>query len=358
MRIHHFFPRTRNLGDHFVQIGIASMIREIVPGAQFELRDVNSRGLEKVDYGLTRSAIERANDEADLVIVGGSNLYEGAFGWPWGVHLDLEALKELQVPLFLMGVGTGSSFHSQLHKPSARAKLEIESLNECAVLSGARDVTTLEWLHQLGVTKAKLMGDPATFIFNYPLKEANHGHVLITVPPRRIWSNKRQFWKVRTNGRAVFYSLVKLARTLLEKGEQVVVACNDLLDLPVAQKLFDEWLPTPVLCPATAEEYFQLLSKSRAVISGRLHTAVVAFSLGIPFLLIDVDQRTHGFLRTYQLETSSVLPTSPAMDLLNEQAELLLLEERSEIWQTHIEKRDHMRIVAMSLLESALKSIA
>ena len=334
------------------------MIREIVPEAVFELRDVNSRGSEKVNYGLTRSAIERANNEADLIIVGGSNLYEGAFGWPWGVHLDLEALKELQVPLFLIGVGTGSSFDSPLHKPSARAKLEIKSLNEYAVLSGARDVTTLEWLHQLGVTKAKLMGDPATFIFNYPLQQTNDGQVLITIPPRRIWNNKRQFWKVHTNGRAIFSALVKLARTLLEKGEQVVIACNDRMDLPVAERLFDSWLPHPVVCPATAEEYFQLLAKSRAVVSGRLHTAVVAFSLGIPFLLIDIDQRTNGFLKTYQLETSSIRPTGSGMDLpLTEQAEVLLGEGRSQMWQTHIEKRNQMHRVAMNLLQSALKSI-
>jgi len=358
MRIHHFFPRTRNLGDHFVQLGIARMIREIVPAVEFELHDVNSRGLEKVNYGLSRTAIEQANKEADLIIVGGSNLYEGALGWPWGVHLDLEALKKLRVPLFLMGIGTGSSFDSPLHKPSARAKLEIKSLNERAVLSGARDVTTLEWLHELGVTKAKLMGDPAAFIFNHPLRQTNEGLVLVTIPPQRIWNSKRQFWKVHTSGRAIFSSLVKLTRTLLEKGEQVVVVCNDPMDLPVAQRLFDKWLPEPVVCPATAEEYFQLLSKSRAVVSARLHTAVVAFSLGIPFLLIDIDQRTNGFLRTYQLETSAILPTRSGMDRLAEHAELLLHEGVSNEWQTHLQKRDDMHSVAMNLLGSALKSIS
>ena len=219
-------------------------------------------------------------------------------------------------------------------------------------------MTTLEWLHQLGVTKAKLMGDPATFIFNYPLQQTNDGQVLITIPPRRIWNNKRQFWKVHTNGRAIFSALVKLARTLLEKGEQVVIACNDRMDLPVAERLFDSWLPHPVVCPATAEEYFQLLAKSRAVVSGRLHTAVVAFSLGIPFLLIDIDQRTNGFLKTYQLETSSIRPTGSGMDLpLTEQAEVLLGEGRSQMWQTQIEKRNQMHRVAMNLLQSALKSI-
>jgi len=79
MLIHHFYPRTQNIGDHFVQRGISAMIRRLVPDATFQLFDVNSRGRDKSAYGLTQSAIERANDEADLVIVGGSNLYEGGF---------------------------------------------------------------------------------------------------------------------------------------------------------------------------------------------------------------------------------------------------------------------------------------
>jgi polysaccharide pyruvyl transferase WcaK-like protein len=359
MRIHHFYPRTYNIGDHFVQRGIAAMIRRIVPEASFKLFDVNSRGQEKADYGLTQSAVERANKEADLIIVGGSNLYEGGFRWPWGVHLDTDALKNLRVPLFLLGVGTGSSFNSSLHKPAARAKVEIKLLNDYATLSGARDVTTLDWLHQLGVTKAELMGDPATFIFNYQPQQINHSsHVLIAIPPRRVWSSKRQFWKVHASGRPVFLALVELTKTLLENGHQVVVACNDPADLPVAQELFAGCLPHPVICPETPEEYFQLLSKSRAVISGRLHTAVVAFSLGIPFLLIDIDRRTHGFLKTYELEPLSVVPSRSGIDVrLNEQTKTLLHDTSSEEWQSRIEMRDQMNEVAMNLLKEALRSI-
>ena len=59
MRIHHFYPRTSNIGDHFVQRGIERMIQRIKPDATFELFSINSRGDEKSDYGLTRSAIER-----------------------------------------------------------------------------------------------------------------------------------------------------------------------------------------------------------------------------------------------------------------------------------------------------------
>ena len=99
MRIHHFYPRTNNIGDHFVQRGIEQMIRRIRSDATFELFDVNSRGQDNNDYGLTRTSIERANREADLIVVGGSNLYEGNYRWRWGVHLEPEALEKLRVPV-------------------------------------------------------------------------------------------------------------------------------------------------------------------------------------------------------------------------------------------------------------------
>jgi polysaccharide pyruvyl transferase WcaK-like protein len=336
------------------------MVRRIVPDATFQLLNVNSRGEDKTDYGLTRSAIERANREASLIIVGGSNLYEGSYRWRWGVHLDIDALKNLQVPLFLVGIGTGSAFVSPLHKPSTRAKREIKLLNDYATFSGARDVLTFEWLHQLGISKAKLMGDPATFIFNQSLQRHNqNGHILITMPPRRFWTSKHQFWSVHLRGRAMFNGLAALAQKLRGKGYEVVVACNDPVDLPLAQTLFERWLPGQVVCPETPEDYFLLLSRSRAVVAGRLHTAVVAFSLGIPFILMDLDQRTHGFVQTYQLERWTVIPAWRNFEArLKEQTDSLLSDEASKSWEFFIEKRDHMYAHAMNQLGDALTSIS
>jgi polysaccharide pyruvyl transferase WcaK-like protein len=362
MRIHHFYPRTNNIGDHFVQRGIELMVRRINPEATFELFNINSRGGEKIDYGLTQRAVERANREADLIIVGGSNLYEGSYRWRWGIHLEVGALENLRVPLFLLGVGSGSNLASPLHNPSSRAKSEIKLLNDYAAFSGARDVITFDWLQQLGISKAKLTGDPATFIFNRPQRsndDGHDGHILITVPPRRFWASKLQFWNVRVLGRAMFRALAAVTRTLLEEGHKVVVACNDPMDLPVAESLFEGWLPGGVVCPETPEEYFRLLSNSRAVVAGRLHTAVVAFSLGIPFLVMDVDQRTHGFVKTYQLEGWSVVPSLSGIETrLREVTDKLLSGEDSQSWNSFIEKRDNMHARAMNLLEEALRSIS
>lgn len=333
------------------------MFQSIVPDARFKLFDVNSRGQNKVDYGLTQAAVNAANAEADLIVVGGSNLYEGSFNWPWGVHVDADAILNLRVPLFLLGLGTGSNFNSPLHQPSARAQHEIRLLNDYAALSGVRDALTLDWLGRQGVTKARLLGDPAAFIFNYPF-QANRGEqVLVTIPPRRIWTSRRQFWKAQSLGRPIFRALVKLTKTLINEGQQVVVVCNDPADLPVAEDLFSSWLPQPVICPETPDDYFRLLSNSKAVVSGRLHTAVVAFSLGIPFFLIDIDGRTQGFLQTYGLEQWSAPAGKDFEVRLHEQTTTLLNGGLSTEWQSAIARRDQRKETAMLHISEAMKSI-
>jgi polysaccharide pyruvyl transferase WcaK-like protein len=351
MRIHHFFPRTKNVGDHFVQIGIASLLHAIDSNASIELFDVNSRGADKKQYGLTQQAIEKANREADLVVVGGSNLYGGAFGWPWGVHLQPDALKSLRVPLFLIGIGSGSAFDSQIHKPSKRARAEIRLLNEKASLSWVRDNITLKWLQELGVSKGMMLGDPATYIFNNDFRPVtNNPQILLVVPPARIWKSRRSYWKSKRRGRPIFNALAVLARQLLNAEKNVVVACNDPRELELASQLFQ---PLPVICPQDPHEYFQLLSASGAVISGRLHTAAVALSLGIPFLLLDLDKRTRGFIETYQLDQAS-LQCSDVSRALPGKAEELLGNRNTEKWMNSITTRNSLYGQAQLLLQAAL----
>ena len=358
MRVHHFYPKTRNVGDHFVQRGIERMIRELVPDATFELFNVNSRGGDETGYGLTRETVERANREADLVVVGGSNLYEGSLRWPWGVHMEAGALERLRVPLFLLGIGTGSDFLSRAHRPSRRAGEEIRLLNERADFSGVRDAPTLEWLRGLGVTKAELTGDPATFIFNRPARGTHEGeHVLVVTPPLRFWSGGSRSWRVRLRGRALFRAQVSLANALAERGLKVVVACNDPADVPLAHRLFGARFEGRVACPQSPEEYFRLLSGSRAVVTGRLHTAVAAFSLGLPFLLIDADQRSHGFVETYGLGEWALEPSRDFDARLSERAARLLGDDARAEWEALVRKRDLMRERATELLRAALARV-
>ena len=352
MHIHHFYPRTRNIGDHFVQAGIASLVHSVAPEATFELFDVNSRGENRSEYGLSRFAIERANRDADLFVVGGSNLYEGAFGWSWGVKLDSSALEHLRTRLFLIGIGTGSSFASSLHKPSRSAKAEITRLNNAASLSWVRDVITLEWLQNLGIDNAEMLGDPATYIFQAGFRQQRKGdYVLIVVPPARIWKSRRGFWQAARWGRPLFHAFVKLAQQLSRAGHAVLVACNDPSELGLTIRLFKGF---EVVCPKDTKDYFEVLSRSRVVVSGRLHTAAVSLSMGIPFLLIDLDQRTHGFIETYQLAHAAISPQSDVTAAFSVLTHDLLSSCDGDRWNNSISIRDKFYCLAKDKLRVAL----
>ena len=134
-----------------------------------------------------------------------------------------------------------------------------------------------------------------------------------------------------------------------------MIAYNHPADLHLAQRLFGAWFAGRSICPQNPDEYFRLLSESRAVVTGRLHTAVVSFSLGIPFVLIDADQRTHGFVETYQLGDWSVTPAQGNFEArLKERTERLLSDDAQRPWALLVRKRDLMYERAMSLLRAAL----
>jgi polysaccharide pyruvyl transferase WcaK-like protein len=345
-----------NIGDHFVQTGIQCLLRRVVHNAEFKSFNINSRGDDREEYGLTKKAIERANSEADLIVIGGSNLYEGRNDW--GVYMEPDAINNLRVPVMLLGIGTGSRFLSRPPQPSRRVRNEITALNNLAAFSGVRDVITLQWLRSLGVTKAELMGDPATFIFNKPFRTPkSDGKLLIVIPSARYLANNlRDLWDIRM--RAQFRLMASLARELIEREHRIIIACNDPEDEKAAHQYFGTHC-NQIIQPRTPEEYFEILGSAEAVVSGRLHTAIVAFSLGIPFTLMDVDERTRGFINTYDLDNWSVRPSWGNFQKRLRTTTYGLLDANAlDEWESLICKRDLMHERALSLLINALSQLS
>lgn len=355
MIIYHFYPKTKNIGDHFVRTGIETMFKSLLSDAKFVSLNVNRRGDDE-NYGLSPQNVKLVNDNADIVVIGGSNLYEGKKRW--GVDLDMDALKYLEVPLFLIGIGTGSRFlASAPRKPSHKVLEEIKALNEKALFSGVRDKITYEWLQKKGISKVSLIGDPATFIFNYPLQQHHGSYIIFVVPPSRFLRKKKikDIFDLRRN--YMFNAFRELVADFAQKGYKVIVACNDPRDVNIAYSLF-KTASVPIVLPKNEGEYFSLLSSSWAVVTGRLHTAIVAFSLGIPFVLIDVDMRTTGFIRTYGLEDWSVRPSWIGFrkDLFAK-AYSVLDDNNLTKWNQLITKRNEMCLRAFNLLKNSLAQI-
>ncbi|MCS7173064.1 MAG: polysaccharide pyruvyl transferase family protein [Armatimonadetes bacterium] len=356
MRIHHFYPRTSNLGDRFVALGIERLFRSLVPEAVSVSFDVNDRGSDPEAYGITLRTVERANREADLVVVGGSNLYEAVPGRNrWGVHLDPSALPRLRVPMLLVGIGTGSDPGARRPTPpTPQVAEEIRLLNRYAVFSGVRDVVTLEWLQALGVSTAQLLGDPATFLFCLPVREPRQvRRVALVPPPRRpYWERWRRirFWDMR--GPNLWRAMADLVRELVASGLEVWVMCNDPRDVSLVRDLF-AYGRLAIELASSAESYLALLQEMDAVVTARLHTAVVALSLGIPFVLVDLDQRTHGFVRTFGLGEWTVPYAWAGMTSHLRRRVLHLVSGKTD-WRPFVAKRDEMRDRALAMLRGAI----
>ncbi len=358
MKVHHFYSRTANLGDHFVALGIQRLFAKVVPGATFVSFNVNDRGDDQQEFGITLRAVERANREADLVVVGGSNLYEPVPGQDrWGVHLEPPALSQLRVPLMLVGIGTGSDPGARAPtRPTPRVADEIRMLNERARFSGVRDVVTLQWLKTLGVMNAELVGDPATFLFSAPARQPRPANrVAVVLPPRRLfWLRWRRirFWDMR--GPNLWRAMGDLITGLGAQGLEVVVLCNDSRDLELARVLLPRGRYL-IEAPATTEAYLGILRDADAVVTARLHTAVVAFSLGIPFVVVDFDQRTRGFVETYGLDAWAVPYAWVGIEAhLRQRVERLITG--SADWAPLVAKRNELHDRALRALQRAVRA--
>ena len=111
MRIAHLYPKYhRNVGDHFVQRGILRLLRPYC--GEFEYTPLPTRLLgpdPSEPLGITASSVDLLNRH-DLVVIGGSNLYETMGPDRWGVTVDSSALRRLSAPVLLLGIGGGWSF--------------------------------------------------------------------------------------------------------------------------------------------------------------------------------------------------------------------------------------------------------
>src|SRR5437868_3293567 len=139
MVVHHYFPLgSTNVGDHLVARAIRDAVLRHFGAVEFVEIPVNDRYRDADrPIGLQGENLDRTNAEADLVIVGGSNLLEprkprrGRGGW--GVFTDVNSIRRLRPPLMLLGMGTGSSFGKSIRRyypPARDDAIDVEPAKE------------------------------------------------------------------------------------------------------------------------------------------------------------------------------------------------------------------------------------
>lgn len=306
--VHHYYPHgSRNIGDELVAVALRQSLTRLLGEVRFFSFPANSTYRGPGPIGLCGENLARNNREADLVLIGGSNLLEprkagtgqpGKRGQTWGVVTSVESIDALERPVWLIGQGTGSSYGQPILPFRGIVRDEVSRLFQKADLTTVRDVSTAEQLCNIGVS-VPCTGCPVTYLTDRPVTAGSSSDpLLVSFPPERI----TRTW----SGRRFMRQTMEYVEWLRQKGVEVLVTLHDHRDREPAR----EWVPAGVeiFDPSTIRELVDRFERCRGVIGFRLHAALLGLGLGKPILPVGIDWRGLGFIKTFELEDLSISP--------------------------------------------------
>lgn len=301
--IHHYFPlNSKNTGDMLVAHAIHQTLRRAL-GDEIQIRSfaVNDRTPDELTFGVRGPNLQRSNEEANLVVIGGSNLLEPRSRGRWGVTTDMASIASIQRPLVLIGMGTGSDFGKRVLRYREPARSEVIALHRKAALSAVRDEKTAECLRKLGIATL-CAGCPVTFLTERAVTPETNADspLIVSMPPSRLLRNRA--------GRR-FLALARTYMTQLrDRGDVPVLATlHDARDQSHVKYIIPDGVPW-----FFTDHLDQLMARfeaCRGVIGFRLHAALLGLALGKPVLPVAVDWRGRGFIETAALESVSADPS-------------------------------------------------
>lgn len=300
--VHHYYPMdSRVIGDDLVARAMKMTFKRYFGQARFV--DVPANDANRAaDYtvGIRGENLLRTNSEADLVLIGGSNMLQPrkprqSKRYPefhWGVFADKQSLSRLAVPSLMVGMGTGSDWGRSIRTYSPQAAEEIHLLRKASLGMAVRDVTTVKCLEKIQV-ESICTGCPVTFLTERPVQSGlGSSPLIVSLPPHRILSK----W----SGRWFMYQSMAFVRRLMARGVSLVITIHEERDLEFASK----WIPkgVPVFYTDSVDKLIDRYEDCCGVIGFRLHAALLAIGLGKPIVPVAVDWRGRAFIETFALQ--------------------------------------------------------
>lgn len=236
---------------------------------------------------VTQNEIDRINRCDAAVIVGTCLWYRGmpkTSRW----NFSLEQLKRIKVPVIPFGVGAYRHFDED-NSFEAETLAQIRQIHSTCAVSSARDLHTVQVLHQAGIKNVMMTACPTLFRHLQPRWEL-----------RRPKDNKQIVVTVRRSQSANVRVLIRILR---ERGLEPIVAGQGDGD-----RFHSYWLPfiqqsVPTLCEYNPQPYFELVEKSIGAIGWRLHGNMIHLACGRPAMLFSNCSRGYSFCESFDLPT-------------------------------------------------------
>jgi Polysaccharide pyruvyl transferase len=306
LTVHHYYPLgSENVGDHMVARAIRQDIPRHFGPCDFVDFPVNDRyrGDDRT-IGLRDGNVRQSNAQADLVIVGGSNLLEPRASHfrnlhmigRWSIFTTVDDIRSLTPPLLLMGMGTGSSFGKPIRKYFSPALDELRALHTKAFASAVRDITTVRHLKRVGI-HTQCTGCPVTFLTDRPIIAGKEDDpLLISFPPIGITA--------RPFGKAFIRKTMKYVRWLRDRRVPVIVTLHDSRDREPARDLVPKGVE--IFYTTDLDEQIARFESSRGVIGFRLHAALLGIGVGKMVIPVGLDWRGIGLIETLDAHALSI----------------------------------------------------
>lgn len=347
--IHHYCPHTYNAGDHFVILSIRKHLQKYLPNSTFIPKAVaGNRGWGK-PIGLRGKNIYYSNKYADAVLLGGSDQYND-----WSPKITAKEIQHLVPPLFMIGLGVSSHDLGQTpYLKDERYKDDIIATNQKSILSSVRDEKTQKFLHNLGYSNSIITGCPALFLFNKEFCINNNNQtVLFTFPYPLVHNTKNKHKRRKFN---ILFNLIhEVIKFVASKDLKPVIVCHDDRDVPQAQRLFSDY---PIFFSNYPQKYFELYQNARLVLGSRLHATILASSLGIPSININLDLRGTGFSETFKLDKWNVDYNDTKITQKVKKRVLTILDNDSNPFKEFINAKNKYHDIFANFIQTTAKII-
>jgi hypothetical protein len=311
--VHHYFPiGSGNIGDAMVARAIQEQLPRHLGPCRFVDVPVNDRyeGQDR-EIGLRGANVDRSNAEADLVVIGGSNLLEprkarrwngrGPRRGRWSVLTTVEEIARLRVPSMLVGMGTGSSFGQSIRPYMEPATSEIRALFARSFAHSVRDVVTVERLRQIDV-QTRCDGCPVTFMSDAPVvAQSDEFPLAVSLPPHYIRNSLA--------GKLFMHGALSYIRWLHERKVPLLVTLQEDRDVAFARDHLPRGIE--VFYTESLDEELDRFRRIRGMIAFRLHAGLTALALGKPIIPVGIDWRGLGFIRTIDAGAISIRSLRP-----------------------------------------------
>jgi len=296
--IMYYHVDTSNRGDWVIKKSIVEAIQKRID-VPFAFMSVKNDELSE------ERILKQLNKDCSALMIAGSGLYTNypkSSGWYFPCKTEL--FEKIKVPIMLVGLGCNQNLKGNVLNSGLKdeVKQSIKLINDLAVVSTVRDQRTYDTLSGLGITKHKLMIDPANFLDvkrrpkekRVAIQIAQHAPIL----GRFDGNNELRGYNVE--------SFAKISTYLIENGYSVLFIAHDALENSLIVDLKRLEPKIEYINSDNLDEMLAEYARCEFTIAVKMHSCIMSFASGTPFINVYYDLKSTEYMNLIKCEENGV----------------------------------------------------